>query len=82
MGRWDGGDVSRIEALEAKVEAYDKAWEKDNVCGVCPYRRAVQDENERLRTALLTISQADCPDAPISRQTCAMVAQDALRVTG
>ena len=42
-----------------------EAWEKDNLCGVCPYRQAVQKRNreleaevERLRLALVTIAEA------------------------
>jgi len=35
--------------LREEVERLNKAWEKDNLCGVCPYRKATQAENARLR---------------------------------
>ena len=43
-------DVSHhIEPESVKTS---EAWQRGNLCGICPYRRAIQAENERLRETL------------------------------
>lgn len=37
-------EVDRIGNIER--------WEKDNLCGICPYRKAVQAENDRLKASI------------------------------
>lgn len=48
-------------------------------CERLPTYSDLHAQVERFRTALLTISTADHPDAPISRESCALVARQALR---
>jgi hypothetical protein len=38
--------------VSAQSDQSGPTWEKDNLCGVCPYRKAVQAENERLRAQI------------------------------
>ncbi len=41
-----------LDVALAREAALTEAWVRDNLCGVCPYRRAVQAENDRLRAVL------------------------------
>jgi len=47
-----------LSDMTAARDAMEAAWEKDNLCGICPYRQAVQQENERLRAALRELHRA------------------------
>lgn len=42
----------RAEEAERERDDLKRRWEQDNLCGICPYRQAVQTENDRLREAL------------------------------
>jgi hypothetical protein len=40
---------ARYSTVSHEVEQMRAAWEKDNLCGVCPYRQALQVTLEQLR---------------------------------
>jgi hypothetical protein len=38
-----------------RIVELERAWEKNNLCGICPYRQAIQAHNEKLEKALLGV---------------------------
>lgn len=42
----------QAEAAEEERDDLKARWEKDNLCGICPYRMSIQDEMRRLQRAL------------------------------
>ncbi len=39
--------------LQARVRELEERWEKDNLCGICPYREAIQARVRELEEAVI-----------------------------
>lgn len=63
---------------EAERDELNERWERDNLCGICPYRKAVQAERDRLAEALWKIADGDTHTArwmqDVARSALAVVA--------